>query len=138
MIESSRRIPAKIKNVHAVPTAGMLMKVGTKVPIMLPTVLKAFRFPTVRPLSFKLSIVYLTREGVTVPSRNSGNTKMTMQAAKPAIIRKLLLTERIRNAEMPTMMYLPMTGISAIQSAAIRIRTYRRSGFGFLSALRPP
>lgn len=34
--------------------------------------------------------------------------------------------------------YLPTTGIRAIQIAAIRILVYRRSGFGDLSALLPP
>ena len=65
-------IPAKIKKVTAVPTAGMETKVGTKVPIMLPIVLKAPRVPTVLPLSSRLSTVYLTSDGVTVPRRKRG------------------------------------------------------------------
>ncbi len=134
----AKRMPAKIKNVIAVPTAGILINVGTKVPMMLPTVFDALRFPTRRPLSSRLSVANLTREGVTVPSKKSGNTKITMHAAKPAITRKLLLTEKIRSPEIPRMMYLPSTGIKAIQIAAIITRAYRRSGSGFLSALRPP
>ena len=34
-IASRRSIPAKIRNVMAVPTAGILINVGTKVPIMM-------------------------------------------------------------------------------------------------------
>ena len=99
----------------------MVTKVGTKVPMMLPMVLKAPSVPTTFPLSSRFPTEYLAREGVTVPSRNSGKTKMTMQAAKAAMMRKLLLTEKIRRAEMPTMMYFPTAGIAAIHTAAIRI-----------------
>ena len=35
-----------------VPTAGIVTKVGTKVPMMLPTVLNAPKVPTVCPLDF--------------------------------------------------------------------------------------
>ena len=104
-----------------VPTCGIVTKVGTKVPIILPIVLKAPRFPTVLPLSSRLSTEYLTREGVTVPNRNSGKTNITMQAAKAAITRKLLFTEKISTAEIPIIMYLPTTGINAIHIAAIII-----------------
>ena len=62
----------------------MVTKVGTKVPMMLPMVLDAFSIPTVLPLSSRSSTVYFTREGVTVPSKNNGNTKMIMQAANAA------------------------------------------------------
>ena len=55
-----------------VPTAGIVTNVGKNVPIMLPVVLKAPRYPTVFPLSSRLSTEYFTREGVTVPSRNNG------------------------------------------------------------------
>ncbi len=55
---------------------------------MLPMVLAAPSAPTVLPLSFKLSTLYFASEGVTVPSKNSGNTKITIQAAKAAHIRK--------------------------------------------------
>ena len=55
---------------------------------MLPTVLNAFNMPTVFPLSVRLSIVYLTKEGVTVPSKNNGNTKIAIQAKNPAQIKK--------------------------------------------------
>ena len=82
-------MPPKIRNVIDVPTAGMLMKVGTKVPMMEPMVFEALSFPTVRPLSSRLSMVYLTRDGVTVPRRNKGNTKITMQVMKAAITRRL-------------------------------------------------
>ena len=66
-----------------------MTKVGRKVPIILPIVLKAFNVPTVFPLLFKLSTVYFTREGVTVPNKNSGNTKITIQAINAAKIKKL-------------------------------------------------
>ena len=92
-----------------------------KVPMMLPTVLNAPKVPTVCPLSSRLSTEYFTREGVTVPSKNKGNTKITMQAANAAMMRKLLLTVKISSAEIPRIMYLPTTGIRAIQMAAIRI-----------------
>ena len=116
------RIPAKIRKVTLVPTAGILMKVGTKVPMILPIVLKALSFPTTLPESSRLSTENLTREGVTVPSKNKGNTKITMQATNPAIIRKLELTARIKSPEIHIIIYLPTTGMAAIHMAAIRIR----------------
>ena len=71
-----------------VPTDGIVINVGRKVPRMLPTVLNAFNMPTVFPLSVRLSIVYLTKEGVTVPSKNNGNTKIAIQAKNPDQIKK--------------------------------------------------
>lgn len=65
-------MPEKSRKVTEVPTAGMVTKVGRKVPRMLPTVLNASMLPTIRPLSSRESVVYFTREGVTVPSRNRG------------------------------------------------------------------
>ena len=121
-----------------VPTAGILINVGTKVPIMLPMVLDALRYPTTFPLSERLSTVYLTRDGVTVPSRKSGNTKTTIHAAKAATTRKFVLMVNTRSADIPITIYLPTTGIRAIQIAAIIIRPYSLSGFGSLSAHRPP
>ena len=106
--------------------------------MILPIVLQAPSVPTVLPLSSKLSTEYLTRDGVTVPSKNSGNTKMTMQAANAARIRKLLLTVKMRSADIPSTIYFPTTGISAIQTAAIKILPYSLSGSGDLSALFPP
>ena len=69
--------------------------------MMLPIVLKALSRPTTAPLSSSESIVYLTSEGVTVPSRNSGKTKITMQARKPAQTRKPRLTATTSRPEMP-------------------------------------
>ena len=106
----------------AVPTAGIVTKVGRKVPRMLPIVLQAPSRPTVRPLSSRLSTVTFTSEGVTVPSRNSGKTKISMQDTKAAITRKLVLTVTISSPEMPRIIYFPSTGIAAIQTAAIRMR----------------
>ena len=105
-----------------VPTAGILIKVGTNVPIMLPMVLEAFSFPTTLPLSSRLSTENFTKDGVTVPSRNSGNAKITMHATNPAMIRKLLFTVKISSADIPIMIYLPTTGMAAIHNAAMIIR----------------
>ena len=121
-----------------VPTAGIVTKVGTNVPMILPIVLNAPSVPTVLPLSSRLSTAYFTSDGVTVPSKKRGNTKMTIHAANAAMIKKLLLTVKIKSAEIPSTIYLPTTGIRAIQIAAIRILVYKRSGFGDLSALLPP
>ena len=85
----------------------MVTKVGRKVPMMLPTVLKAPRVPTIFPLSSRLSMVYLTREGVTVPRRNRGKTKITMQVRNAAQISRLLFTVKTSRAEMPRIMYFP-------------------------------
>ena len=121
-----------------VPTAGIVTKVGKKVPIILPIVLKAPRFPTTFPLSSRLSTVYFAREGVTVPNKNRGNTKTTIQAAKAAQIKYQLLTEKITTAEINKIKYFPTTGIAAIQIAAIMILPYSLPGSGFLSAALPP
>ncbi len=77
--------------------------------------------PTVLPLSSKLSTEYFARDGVTVPSKNKGNTKITIQAAKAAQIRKLVFTAKTSAAEIPSTMYLPTTGMAAIHTAATRI-----------------
>ena len=119
--ERTRRIPAKIRKVTDVPTAGIETNVGTKVPMMLPIVLDAFKYPTVFPLSSSESVEYLTRQGVTVPRRNRGKTKIIIHAAKAAMTRKFVLTVRMSKPEMPRMMYLPTTGISAIHTAAMII-----------------
>ena len=118
----SSRMPEKMRKVTAVPTAGIVTKVGRKVPRMLPTVLQAPRRPTVRPLSSRLPTVAFTSEGVTVPSRKSGKTKISMQEAKAAMMRKFVLTVKISRPETPRMMYFPTTGIAAIHTAAIRMR----------------
>lgn len=112
------RIPENSRKVTAVPTAGMVTKVGRKVPRMLPMVLQAPRVPTTLPLSSRLSTMYFTREGVTVPSRNRGKTKMTIQAQKAAITKKWVLMVRTNRPEMPKIMYFPSTGMAAIQTAA--------------------
>ena len=119
--DKTKSIPEKIRKVTDVPTAGIVTKVGRKVPIMLPTVLKAPSVPTVLPLSSRLSTVYLARLGVTVPSRKSGKTKIIIHAAKAAIIRKLLFTATISSADIPTIIYFPANGIAAIHKAAISI-----------------
>ena len=105
---------------------------------MLPIVLNAPRYPTVFPLSERDWTEYFTREGVTVPSRNSGNTNTAKALARAAQTKYIEFTERIMSPESPTIIYFPSTGISAIQTPATRILPYRMSGFGFLSALLPP
>ena len=112
---------AKTKKVIDVPQAGIVTNVGKNVPIILPIVLNAPKFPTVLPLSSRLSTEYFTNEGVTVPSKNKGNTKITIQAANAAQTKKLLLTVKISTAEIPIIIYFPTTGINAIQMAAIII-----------------
>ena len=82
-----RSTPEKIRKVTLVPTVGIVTNVGRKVPIMLPTVLNASSLPTVLPLSSIEPIVYLTSEGVTVPSRKRGKTNITMQDANAAAMR---------------------------------------------------
>ena len=57
--------------------------------------------PRVLPLSSRLSTVYFTREGVTVPSRKQGKTKITMQAQKAAMMRKLVLMVSTRPRRCP-------------------------------------
>ena len=66
-----------------------MTKVGRKVPMMLPMVLRASSSPRVLPLSSRLSVVYFISEGVTVPSSISGNTNSTRQEPIEAQTRKL-------------------------------------------------
>ena len=117
---SSRSTPEKIRNVTAVPTEGIVTKVGRNVPMMLPTVLKAPRLPTTLPPSSRELTVYFTREGVTVPSRNSGNTNTIMQERNAARIRKLLLMVSTRAPEISRITYFPTSGIAPIHTAEIR------------------
>ena len=137
-MQSAINIPAKIRNVIDVPTAGIVTNVGTKVPMILPTVLNAPRVPIILPLSSRDSVVYFASEGVTVPRRKRGNTNTIIHVANAAITRKLLLTANITAAEIAIIIYLPRTGIAAIQIAAIRILLYNLSGDGSLSAALPP
>ena len=114
--------PAKIRNVAAVPTAGMVMKVGTKVPMMLPMVFRAFSLPTVLPVSSRLSTVNLVSDGVTVPSSTQGKAKITRHAASAAQTRKFFVTNMASSRLTPAISHRPTKGIRAIQMAAIRIR----------------
>ena len=66
--------------------------------------------------------MYFTNEGVTVPRRKQGKTKITMQAQKAAITRKLVFTVSTRAPEMPRMTYFPSTGMAAIHTAAMSRR----------------
>ena len=114
--------PAKIRNVAAVPTAGMVMKVGTKVPMMLPMVFRAFSLPTVLPVSSRLSTVNLVSDGVTVPSSTQGKAKITRHAASAAQTRKFFVTNMASSRLTPAISHRPTKGIRTIQMAAIRIR----------------
>lgn len=76
-MDNASKIPAKIRKVIDVPTAGIVTNVGTKVPIMLPIVLNAPSVPTVFPLSSRLLTEYLTSDGVTVPSKKLATTSST-------------------------------------------------------------
>ena len=120
-MDKVRRMPANIKKVIDEPTAGMVTKVGTKVPIILPIVLKAPSVPDIFPLSSRLLTVYLINEGVTVPSKKRGNTNIIMHVTNAAHIRKLLFKENISKADIPIIIYFPKTGVIAIQTAAIII-----------------
>ena len=114
--------PANSRKVTDVPTVGMVTKVGRKVPRMLPTVLQAPRRPTVRPPSSSVSTAALVREGVTVPSRNRGKTKITRQEAKAAMTSRWVLTVKISSADTPKIRYFPTTGMAAIHTAAMAMR----------------
>ena len=63
---------------------------------------------------------------------------MIMQLANAAITRKLVDTVTMSSPEIRMIRYLPTSGISAIHTAATRMRKYSLSGFGSLSAHRPP
>ena len=105
---------------------------------MLPAVLNAPIFPTTRPLSSRLSVAYLTRDGVTVPSSSSGKTKIAAQEINAAVTRRFVSMATIRRPETTAITYLPSTGIAAIQRAATISRRYSRAGSGSRSARRPP
>ncbi len=99
------------------------MKVGTKVPMMLPTVLSAFRRPTVLPVSSRLSTVNFVSDGVTVPSRTHGKAKnITRQAANAAHTRKFFVMNAASRMEIPAMSQRPANGMSAIHIAAMKTR----------------
>ena len=132
------KIPEKIKNVTEVPTVGILIKVGTKVPMMLPMVFAAPSCPTILPFSSRESVVYFTRDGVTVPKRKRGKTNTTAQATNAATTRKPVFTVKIKSPEISMIAYFPKSGIAPIQTAATMMRLYSLSGSGCLSASRPP
>ena len=116
------KMPAKIKKVQEVPTVGIVIKVGAKVPMMEPIVLRAFSSPTIFPLSSKLAIEYLTREGETVPSSISGKTNRAIQEKRDAHMRKFDPTKPASKREIPAMTYLPSSGMAATQMATTMIR----------------
>ena len=127
-----------MRKVAAVPTAGIVTKVGRKVPIILPMVFKAPSSPTVFPLSSRLLTENFTRDGVTVPSRTQGNAKIARQVKSAAQTRKLDFIKTASSKEIPAIRYLPANGMSAIHIAAIKSLRYSLSGSWRLSAERPP
>ena len=129
---------AKIMKVHAVPTAGMVMKVGVKVPIIEPIVFRALSSPTIFPFSSRLLTAYLTSAGETLPRSIRGKTKRRIQERRDAHIRKLEPASRASARETTAITYLPTKGIAAVHTATIRMRKYILSGEGFLSASLPP
>ena len=100
------------------PTVGIVTKVGRKVPMILPIVLKAFKFPTTRPLCSRLSVAYFTSDGVTVPSKNSGATKIAMHERNAAQIKRFVSIATISTPATAIIRYFPSTGIAPIHSAA--------------------
>lgn len=106
--------------------------------MMLPMVFSALSRPTVLPVSSRSSTVNLVSDGVTVPSSTQGNAKMTRHAASAAHTRKFFVTNVASRNEMPAIIHRPAKGISAIQTAAMMMRPYSRSGDLLLSAMRPP
>lgn len=130
--------PEKIRNVAAVPTAGMVTKVGTKVPMMLPIVLSALSRPTVLPVSSRLSTVNFVSDGVTVPSRTQGKANMSRHAANAAQTRKFFVMNVASRNDIPAIIQRPTNGMRAIHIAAMMTRRYSRSGDLLLSAMLPP
>lgn len=100
----------------------MVTNVGRKVPSIDPMVLQALSLPTTVALSSSESVAFLTRPGVTVPSRNSGGTKTIMQLMKAATTRKFVDTVTMSSPDTAMMTYLPTNGIRAIHTAAARMR----------------
>ena len=111
-----------MRNVTEVPTAGILIKVGTNVPMMLPMVLQAPSIPTMEPVESREFTAYFTRDGVTVPRRNKGNTKSTRQVRNYAQMRRWISMATISIPAMAMMIYFPTSGMRAIQMAAIMSR----------------
>ena len=103
MTPSAMGTREKITKVAAVPAAGMVTKVGRKVPMIDPMVLSAMKVPTVRPLSFRLSTAYLVSDGVTVPSSTSGKAKSTRQVRNDAQARNPVMVSAATRIEMPGM-----------------------------------
>ena len=134
----ARRMAAKMIKVHAVPTRGMVIKVGVKVPMIEPIVLRAFSSPTVRPLSSRLLTAYFTSAGETLPRSIRGKTNSRRQERRDAQMRKFCPTRRARRSDTAAITYLPRKGMAAVQVATIKMRRYILSGEGFLSARRPP
>ena len=121
---SNPKIPANIKNVAAVPTAGIVTKVGKKVPMILPIVLSAPSRPTVDALLSKSWVVYLTKHGVTVPNSISGNIKITTHDINDAQTRKFLVIIMAIPNDIPVMIYLPKKGINATEHYCTSISIY--------------
>lgn len=77
----------RLRKLTNVPTAGMVTKVGRNAPRIEPIVLQAESWPTTEALSSSEVVANLLRPAVTVPSRNSGGTKIMAQEINAAMIR---------------------------------------------------
>ena len=84
-------------------------------------VLQAPSLPTIWALLSRESVVYFTRDGVTVPSRNKGKTNMIMQERNAAQVRNPVLIVIARAPAMATIRYFPAKGMAAIHRAAMSI-----------------
>src|SRR3990167_1761788 len=73
---------AKMRMVNFVPTSGMKMSAGKKVPMMLPTVETAKILPATLPRSFRSSETRLMRNGEVMPSNMMGRKKSTIVRRK--------------------------------------------------------
>ena len=69
-------------SVRCVPMSGMVMRAGTKVPMMLPAVESAKMRPATRPASSTPVAASRMANGVTMPSSTTGGAKSASDAAK--------------------------------------------------------
>ena len=123
-------------SVRCVPISGIVMRAGTKVPMMLPAVDSAKMRPATRPASSTPVAARRMANGVTMPSRTTGGAKSASDAAKepttaPVEIVSMPLIERSRNGRATK-------GIAATHAAAASTMVARSCGEGRRSARRPP
>ena len=105
-------------SVRCVPMSGMVMRAGTKVPMMLPAVESAKIRPATRPASSTPVAASRMANGVTMPSSTTGGANSASDAANepttaPVDSVSMPLMERSRNGRATK-------GIAATQTAAAR------------------